>query len=430
MKRSLVLKMAAMALFTFCCCGLFGFVSTEAQEGARRSGKSRAGQQSRSVKKSPADAYEKEKVTMLNLPDLLILLNGQKVTDVKTWKEKRRPEILKLFETNVYGRTMVGRPKEMTWKVKFQNRKAMKAKAVTKRVTIYFTDKKDGPKMDLSITLPADKGKAVPVFLIPGPGGDTKVLLRQGYGLVNFNPWQIEPDKKEGSYEESIRKVFAKSGQTRPEPDEWGAIGAWAWGMSRAMDYIETDPDIDASKVCIMGFSRFGKVAMWAGAQDERFAIVFSGGSGCGGAVIVRRGYGESIQAITDGFPHWFGLNFKKYANKVNELPVDWHMLVALIAPRPVYIATAADDHWGDPYGSFLSCKYAESVYKLFGKGGLGVDDMPAVDVPVGDFIGYHNRKGGHSINDYDWKQFLAFADRHFGIERTKRKPTSRPKGD
>ncbi len=367
---------------------------------------------------------------MLNLPDPLILLNGEKVTDAKTWKEKRRPEILNLFETHVYGRTMIGRPKEMMWKVMSQDREAMKRKAIIKSVTIYFTDKKDWPKLKLDITLPADAGKPVPVFLIPGPGGNLKILLNRGYGLVNFNPWQVEPDTKEGSYEKSIRKVFAKPGQTKPGPDEWGAIGAWAWAMSRAMDYIETDPDIDVGKVCIMGFSRFGKVAMWAGAQDERFAVVFSGESGCGGAVIVRRGYGESIQSINGYAPHWFNDNFKKYGDRVNELPVDWHMLVALMAPRPVYIATAADDHWGDPYGSFLSAKYAGPVYKLFGKGGLGVDDMPAVDTPVGDFIGYHNRRGGHSINDYDWKQFLAFADRHLGIERTKRKPPSNKKGD
>ena len=415
MKCSPTLKMTVLAIFIFCCFSLLGFVSAQAKERARQSEKNRVEQKDTSVKKSPADAYEKEKVTMLNLPDPLILLDGRKVTDVKTWKEKRRPEILKLFETNVYGRTMIGRPKEMTWKVNFRNRKA---KVVAKRVTIYFTEKKDGPKMDLIIKLPANEGRAVPVFLIPGPGGDAKLLLRQGYGLVNFDPRQIEPDKKEGSYEEGIRKVFARPGQTRPDPDEWGAIGAWAWGMSRAMDYIETDLDIDAGKVCIMGFSRFGKVAMWAGAQDERFAIVFSGGSGCGGAVIVRRGYGETVKSINDAFPHWFNDNFKKYGERVNELPVDWHMLVALMAPRPVYIATAADDHWGDPYGSFLSAKYAGPVYELFGKAGLGVDDMPAVDVPVGDFIGYHNRAGGHSINDYDWKQFLAFADRHFGIER------------
>ncbi len=211
-----------------------------------------------------------------------------------------------------------------------------------------------------------------------------------------------------------IRKVFAPPGQTAPKPDEWGTIGAWAWAMCRAMDYLETDPDVDAHQVCIMGVSRYGKVVMWAGAQDPRFAIVFSCESGCGGAVLVRRGYGETVKSINGYAPHWLDGNFKNYANRVNDLPVDWHMLVALIAPRPVYIATAEEDYWGDPRGSFLSAKYADPVYRLFGKTGLGVEDLPPVATSVGDFIGFHNRKGGHGLSQYDWQQFLDFVDRHF----------------
>ena len=312
---------------------------------------------------------------------------------------------------------MIGRPAGMTWKVTAENRSDMNGLAITKTVTIYFTGKDDGPKMDVNIVLPASAAKKpVPLIAIVEWAPQRQWLLDRGYGLATFDAAQIEPDSKDG-YSKSIRKFFAKPDQNQPGPDEWGAIGAWAWGLSRAMDYIVTDKDIDANKVCVAGFSRFGKVAMWAGAQDERFAIIFSGESGCGGAVIVRRGFGETVKIINIKFPYWFCGNFKDYGDRVNDLPVDWHMLVALMAPRPVYIATAEQDLWGDPRGSFLSAKYAEPVYQLFGKKGLGVEDMPPLETPVGITIGYHIRKGTHNLTDYDWQQFLNFADRHFGIK-------------
>jgi hypothetical protein len=369
----------------------------------------------------PPGLYDEGNVPKFTLPDSLVMLNGDKVNDVDTWKQKRRPEILKLFETNVYGRTVIGRPAGMTWKVTAENRSDMNGIAITKTVTIYFTGKEDGPKMDVNIVLPASAAKKpVPLIAIVEWAPQKQWLLDRGYGLATFNAAQIEPDIQTGSYQKSIRKFFAKPDQNQPGPDEWGAIGAWAWGLSRAMDYIVTDKDINANKVCVAGFSRFGKVAMWAGAQDERFAIVFSGESGCGGAVIVRRGFGETVKVINSKFPHWFCRNFKEYGNHVNDLPVDWHMLVALMAPRPVYIAAAEQDLWGDPRGCFLSGKYAEPVYQLFGKKGLGVDDMPPVETPVGDTIGYHIRKGTHNLTDYDWQQFLNFADRHLGIKTIK----------
>jgi hypothetical protein len=369
----------------------------------------------------PAGLYDEGNVPKFTLPDPLVMLNGDKVNDVDTWKQKRRPEILKLFETNVYGRTMIGRPDGMTWKVTAENRSDMNGIAITKTVTIYFTGKDDGPKMDVNIVLPASAAqKPVPLIAIVEWAPKKQLLMDRGYGLATFNAAQIEPDIQTGSYQKSIRKFFAKPDQNQPGPDEWGAIGAWAWGLSRTMDYIVTDKEIDANKVCVAGFSRFGKVAMWAGAQDERFAIVFSGESGCGGAVIVRRGFGETVKIINNKFPYWFCRNFKDYGDRVNDLPVDWHMLVALMAPRPVYIATAEQDLWGDPHGSFLSGKYAEPVYQLFGEKGLGVEDMPPVETPVGNTIGYHIRRGTHNLTDYDWLQFLNFADRHLGLIKIK----------
>ena len=399
--------------------------------------------------------YDESKVPQYTLPDPLVMGNGRKVADAKTWQTKRRTEILELFRTHVYGRSP-GRPRQMKFEVTSLDRQALGGTATRKEVSVYFTGKEDGPKMDLLIYLPNAARKPVPAFLgmnfqgnhtihsdpdIPlskqwtGPSASAAVtanvpapesrgqqasrwavekILHRGYGVATIFYGDVEPDFADG-WKLGVRGALSRGGTNASfAPDDWGAIGAWAWGLSRALDYLETDKDVDAKRVAVIGHSRLGKTALWAGAQDERFAIVISNDSGCGGAALSRRQFGETVERINTSFPHWFCGNFKKYNLKEDDLPVDQHELIALMAPRPVYVASAEEDRWADPRGEFLSAKNAEPVYRLFGKRGLGVDGMPSVNQPVGETIGYHIRTGKHDVTEYDWEQYLNFAARHF----------------
>jgi len=237
-------------------------------------------------------------------------------------------------------------------------------------------------------------------------------IIKRGYGLATVYYGDLEPDNPEG-WKTGIRTTLKT--ELSINENEWGAIGAWGWGLSRIMDYLETDAAIDAKKVVITGHSRLGKACLWAAANDERFAIVVSNNSGEGGAALSKRWFGETIEKINTSFPHWFAPAFKQYNKHPEKLPVDMHILLALMAPRPLYVASAADDWWADPKGEFLSAKNAEPVYSLFGKIGLGVNAMPPVDHPVGETIRYHIRTGKHDFTLYDWQQYLDFADKQFG---------------
>src|SRR6267154_793372 len=273
----------------------------------------------------PAGAnYDESKVPTYTLPDALVMADGRKVTDAKTWTEKRRPELLKLFETYVYGKTPVGRPAHMTWEVVSEDRNARDGTAIAKTVTIFFPDEKDGSsrmRMNLYLTLPKT-GQRVPTFLIAGAGRSgqpptfNQPVFDHGYGMVYADILAVQPDQRDevGGYASSIRKFYAPSNQEEPGEAEWGALGSWAWALSRAMDYLQTDKDLDARRIYLNGVSRYGKAAMWAGAQDTRFATTFSGEAGCGGAVIVRRQYGETGRALTGSFPYWFARKFADYA--------------------------------------------------------------------------------------------------------------------
>lgn len=408
----------------------------------------------------PAAAITDEnQVPPYTLPDPLVAGDGTRVRDAATWRTKRRPELLELFAAHEYGRTPAGRPAAMQWEVTSLDRSALGGRATRKEITIWFSARHDGPQMHLLIYHPNGAASPPPVFLGLNFMGNHTVHADPGIALgqprvvydvpryrpadpqpavkeeqrgVHAEKWQIEavlargyatatawchdlcPDRIDGPADpKSVAALFA-TGSTEDRADAaWGAIGMWAWGLSRAMDYLESDRELDAKRVAVHGFSRLGKAADWAAAQDERFAMLISNESGCGGAALSKRLYGETVAIINGKFPHWFAKKFRAYNDNESALPMDQHELLALIAPRPLYVASAEGDQWSDPRGEFLSAQAAEPVYALFGKKGLGVTDMPAIDVPVGETIGYHNRTGKHDMTAYDWARYLDFADRH-----------------
>ena len=394
--------------------------------------------------------HDETNVPKFEVPDPLLRFNGKIVNNPRKWVEKRRPELLRFFESKVYGR-VPGKLDEVSFKVVEQAKNVLNGRAKRKQVEIVLTKNERSLRFTILIYLPKDKSKT-PLFLGYNFYGNHTItndpevivteawssnndafgitdntpseksrsvrahrwaiekILNAGYGLATIYYGEVDPDKND--FSDGLHALFYSSDQQKPKTDEWGSIAAWAFGLSRAMDYLETDIHVDASKVVVFGHSRLGKAALWTGATDERFAAVISNNSGCGGAALSKRKFGETIGRINQSFPHWFCDNFEQFNEHEDDLLVDQHQLLALVAPRPLYIASAEEDQWADPKGEFLSAYYTTPVYTLFGKEGITSKEMPEVNHPIQNTIAYHIRTGKHDVTDYDWEQYIKWASK------------------
>lgn len=398
--------------------------------------------------------YDEALVPVYSLPDPLLCSDGTRVRDVAMWESKRRPELLELFREHMFGR-MPGKPAGMHWEI-LEEGTALDGRARRRQVRVYLAEGKVEPYFDILLYVPADRPGPVPAFLTYNFRGNASIhpdpailltehwvqndqacqvtnnrageesrgtrsrrwavdrILARGYALATIYYGDIDPDFND-DFANGVHPLFLKMGVPRAS---LSSISAWAWGLSRGLDYLETDAAIDAAHVAVMGHSRLGKTALWAGATDTRFAMVVSNDSGCGGAALSRRCFGETVWRINSAMPHWFCAKFHEYNDRENELPLDQHELIALCAPRPTYVASAAEDLWADPKGEFLSAYHAGPVYALYGLEGPASAEFPALHQPVGEQLRYHVRAGVHDVTEYDWEGYLDLADQTMMAKR------------
>ena len=367
--------------------------------------------------------YDESKVPTYRLPDPLQQADGSQVGDAATWKQDRRPELMELFRSNVYGR----RP----------NVDARIRYVETGRIAGVFDGKADGIAMETVIEIddrtfsfpfvifiPTDAEQPVPAVIHINnrefsrleeaaqendPFWPARTIVERGYATASFHTSDVDPDRKDG-YAEGVRSFYANG--KPPADEDWRSLSAWGWAASRILDHLSEIDTIDAHRVAVVGHSRGGKTALWAAAEDPRFAIAYSNNSGCGGAALSRRVYGETVGRITNAFPHWFCKTFSTYSDREHELPVDQHELIGLIAPRAVYVTSADKDLWADPRGEYASLAAAAPVFELLGQASVTEPTMPALDSPrVAGRTGYHIRTGKHNLTARDWNWFLDFAD-------------------
>lgn len=373
----------------------------------------------------PEFNYHEDRVPSYSLPDPLSSDDGSTVRSPEEW-ETRRAEILELFREHVYGRRP-GAPESLRFEVLEDDPAALGGAATLRRIAVQSRVADREHSFELLLLLPSGILGRAPVFLllnnrpatntdpsreVRSPFWPAEEVIARGFGIAAIQNNALAPDDS-ASYRDGVISLFegAEPAGERAS-DAWAALAAWGWGASRVMDYLETDPRVDAGRVAVVGHSRGGKAALWAAAEDTRFALAISNESGAGGAALSRRRYGETVDRITASFPHWFAPRFSSYAGREGELPIDQHMLVALMAPRAVYVASADEDLWADPRGEFLSLVHASPVYALWGGPTMAGVAMPSLERPVhSGGLGYHVRRGGHNLTLYDWMRFVDFAE-------------------
>jgi hypothetical protein len=372
-----------------------------------------------------AQNYDEAKVPAYTLPALLKTTDGRLVKDVTTWEKKRRPEILNLFKKNVYGQMPIDYD-SLKFKITHEVTNAMAGKAHLKEVTITVWRHQKFVNIHLTLFTPNNKKVPVPAFLLINNRDSTntdpsrkvksefwpaETVIDNGYAIAAFQVNDAAPDNKD-TYQQGVLQLYPE--QINAD-DGMRAIGAWAWAASRVMDYFIQDKAIDAKKIAVVGHSRGGKAALWTGAVDQRFAMVFANCSGTTGASLARRKFGETVHRINDHFPYWFANNYHQYSDHEELLPVDQHMLIALIAPRPLYTTNASEDLWADPKGSYLSLLYGQKAYELYHLKSVLPPNPPALETPIiHSILGYHIRKGIHNLTAYDWGNFVKFANFHY----------------
>lgn len=368
------------------------------------------------------------------LPPILVASEGKPVTTPQEWFQTRRPQIMSLFANLIYG--VVPQPEfpvRTTFEVVKKDDQYMEGIATRKEVRIRFQNEKGSAELQILVFSPNGSKTPAPAILLhsfagtrdaghdahPEKPGYTRnglplgEIFKRGFGFVVV-PQDELVRHNEVEFQRGVHPLFYRAGQSFPKANEWGVIATVSWSASRAMDYLETDPDIDAHRIAAMGHSKMGKAALWTCAQDQRFAMAILAQSGCAGAALWKRNFGENMEKMVTRFPYWLCRNAWKFMRNEEDLPVDQHMLLACIAPRPLYVASGEEDLWADPRGEYLSAYHASEVYRLLQKKGLESESSPPVgSVLMDGLIGYHNRPGGHSVEKTDWDNFLKFAALH-----------------